>query len=141
MNKKLNVLLVEDNPADARLVKEALKDCNIPVEMRQVEDGEEALNYINQNGNYSQTTSPDLIILDLNMPRKDGHGFLEEAREVLEQKDVPIVLLTASDRETDIQRALDTRMHYYMCKPVNAQKLQSVINAINELWSPEEASV
>ncbi|MBY0358902.1 MAG: response regulator [Candidatus Obscuribacterales bacterium] len=135
MNKNLKVLLVEDNAADARLVKEALADCRIPVEMRQVENGEEALKYVNREGPYNEAPTPDLIVLDLNMPKKDGHGFLEEAKDVLDELDIPIVLLTVSDRDSDIKRALDTKMNFYLNKPVDASKLKAVLCAINDLWS------
>lgn len=135
MNKNLKVLLVEDNAADARLVKEALADCRIPVEMRQVENGEEALKYVNREAPYNEAPTPDLIVLDLNMPKKDGHEFLEEAKDVLDEMDIPIVLLTVSDRDSDIKRALDTKMNFYLNKPVDANKLKAVLCAINDLWS------
>lgn len=139
MNKKLNVLLVEDHAADRRLVEEAIADCHIDVDLQAVSDGEHAINYIKKNGEYAKASRPDLIILDLNMPRKGGHEFLEEVHTVLKADDIPVVLLTVSDDQNDIQRALDSHMNYYMAKPVNGVKLQQVLSVINELWTADHS--
>ena len=136
MSNALNVLLVEDHAADARLVEEALADCNVEVSLASVKDGEEAINYIRQTGAYKKAKRPDLIILDLNMPRMDGHEFLEEMHVYLHDEDIPVILLTVSDNPQDLNRALNTRMNYFLSKPVNAEKLQQILSAVKELWAP-----
>lgn len=141
MRQELKVLLVEDNPADARLVKEALIDCQIAVDMQEVCDGEEAFKYVSRLGKYDKASRPDLIILDLNMPKKNGHEFLNDSKRILDEEDIPVILLTASDREPDIQKALDKKMNFYLCKPVNAHKLKTVLCAIGELWSTDAVAV
>ena len=134
MNKQMQILLVEDRQADARLVEEALLDCNVPVQVRRVSDGEEAAEYLKRNARSECEQSIDLIILDLNMPKKDGHEFLIEMKEYLDKKEIPVILLTASDRQDDLDRAMNQRLNFYMNKPVNADKLQRIIGAVNDLW-------
>jgi CheY-like chemotaxis protein len=136
MTNSLKVLLVEDHEADARLVEEALADCNVDVHLESVNDGEEAIKYIKQSGKYENKQRPDLIILDLNMPRKDGHEFLEEMHMFLKDEEIPVILLTVSDSPEDIKRAMNTRMNFFLSKPVNVGKLQQVLKAVSELWSP-----
>lgn len=137
MNKTLKVLLVEDHEADQRLVEEALRDCNVDVELKALCDGEQAVKYIKKVGAHKKAESPDLIILDLNMPRKDGHEFLDEVHELLKAEEIPVILLTVSDNPEDLRRALDRRMNFYLSKPVNAEKLQEVLAAVSMLWSTE----
>lgn len=137
MNKRLKVLLVEDHAADRRLVEEAIADCQIPVDLQSVKDGEEAIDYVKRKGAFKKASRPDLIILDLNMPRKDGHEFLEEVHSVLKADDIPVVLLTVSENPQDIHRALDSHMNYYLSKPVDGVKLQEVLSVIGELWATE----
>ncbi len=135
MSKTLNILLVEDHEADRRLVKEALADCQIQLALHELSDGEQAIKYMKKQGRYKDAQKPDLIILDLNMPRKDGHEFLEEVNSILKEDEIPVVLLTVSDNPQDIGRALNTHMHYYLSKPVNGAKLKHVLSIINELWA------
>ncbi len=136
MTNSLKVLLVEDHDADRRLVEEALADCHIEVELDHVGDGEEAMKYVKQEGQYKVAQRPDLIILDLNMPRMDGHQFLDEMHKVLKEQEIPVVLLTVSDSPQDIGKALNTRMNFFLSKPVNGTKLQQVLTAVKELWVP-----
>lgn len=136
MSNTLKVLLVEDHEADRRLVEEALADCHIQVELESVSDGEKAMKYVKRTGAYKKAERPDLIILDLNMPRMDGHEFLEEMHHYLREEEIPVVLLTVSDDQKDVNRALDTHMNFFLSKPVDAQKLKQVLGAINELWMP-----
>lgn len=136
MNRRLRVLLVEDHEADRRLVEEALSDCHIQVDLDCAADGVEAIKYVRTISERSAAEKPDLIILDLNMPRKGGHEFLEEMHEFLKEEEIPVVLLTVSDTPEDINRAMDKRMNFFLSKPVNANKLHQVLTAINELWAP-----
>ncbi len=134
MNKQMEILLVEDHLADARLVEEALNDCNVPIALQRVRDGVEAVEFLRRQGTQDCANKPDLIILDLNMPRKDGHEFLSEMKEYLDKCEIPVVLLTVSDRAEDLERAMAKKLNFYMNKPVNADKLQRIIGAVNELW-------
>lgn len=136
-SRTLNVLLVEDHEADRRLVEEALADCHIPVNLQSVKDGDQAIKYIRKAGSYKKAQRPDLIILDLNMPRMDGHEFLEEAQDVLKAEEIPVVLLTVSDSPHDLSRAMDRHMNYYLNKPVDTEKLKQILTAVSELWQPE----
>lgn len=134
MNKEMQILLIEDHQADARLVQEALIDCNVPVSLRCVRDGAEAIEYLNCSTETEKATVPDLIILDLNMPRKDGHEFLTEMKGFLDEREIPVILLTVSDRQEDADRAMEKKLNFYMNKPVNPEKLQKIIAAVNNLW-------
>lgn len=135
MLKVLNILLVEDHDADARLVEEALFDCHITVNLKRVADGEQAIKFLQQKDEFQKELQPDLIILDLNMPRKDGHEFLEEMKDFLKVKEIPVILLTVSDGRGDHDRALRSHLNFFLSKPVNAEKLHNVLEAINDLWA------
>lgn len=134
--KKLNVLLVEDHEADRRLVEEALEDCQVKVDLSCLTDGEQAIQYIQGQGNFKGARRPDLIILDLNMPLKDGHQFLDEVHHILKEEEIPVVLLSVSDDPADIGKAMDKRMNYFMSKPVNAGRLDKILHAVSHLWMP-----
>ncbi|MBY0550494.1 MAG: response regulator [Candidatus Obscuribacterales bacterium] len=134
MNKQMQILLVEDHLADARLVEEALVDCNAPIALQRVKDGVEAVEFLRCQGTQDCAKKPDLIILDLNMPRKDGHEFLSEMKEYLDECEIPVVLLTVSDRAEDLERAMNKKLNFYLNKPVNADKLRRIVGAVNELW-------
>lgn len=133
--KVLKILLVEDHEADVRLVEEALFDCHIMVNLKTVSDGEQAIKFLKRQDEYQKEEQPDLIILDLNMPRKDGHEFLDEMKVFLKEKEIPVVLLTVSDERNDHERALRTHLTFFLSKPVNAEKLYDVLEAINDLWA------
>lgn len=134
MNKQMQILLVEDHLPDARLVEEALNDCNVPIALQRVRDGVEAVDFLRRQGTQDCANKTDLIILDMNMPRKDGHEFLSEMKDYLDKCEIPVVLLTVSDRAEDLERAMAKKLNFYMNKPVNADKLQRIIGAVNELW-------
>lgn len=106
MNNRLRVLLVEDHEADRRLVEEALEDCQVKVELSMVTDGEQAIEYIKRKGAFEHAARPDMIILDLNMPLKDGHQVLDEVHTILKAEEIPVVLLSVSDDPKDISRAM-----------------------------------
>src|SRR5262245_8374059 len=103
MNRDVQILLVEDNPADARLIAELLKEGRLPHQLQHVTDGVEAVDYLRQHGNYPQARKPDLILLDLNLPRKDGRELLAEIKGDDKLKRIPVVVLTTSQAEDDIQ--------------------------------------
>lgn len=134
MTFTMEILLVEDSHADVRLTKEALKDAGSDAHLTCVPDGEEAMAYLRQQGCYMQAKRPDVILLDLNMPKKNGHEVLQEIKAEPTFYDIPIIVLTVSQEEEDILKALETRMNYYLSKPVSPDRLLAVLNMVNELW-------
>ncbi len=134
MERPLNILLVEDTPSDIRLAQEALKDTEIHHELTILNDGEAAIDHLLKCVSDS-SKQPDLILLDLNMPRKNGHEVLEEIKKVPELASIPVILLTVSQDEQDILKALHLKMNYYLSKPVTAEKLSVLLKAIQELWT------
>ncbi len=133
MNECINILLVEDTPSDVRLTQEALKRSGLTYEMEVVNDGVEAMDYLLQLKTSSDKQLPDIILLDLNMPRKNGHEVLAEIKNDPELKPIPVVLLTVSERDDDVMEALRLKMNYYIAKPVTSQKLSVIIKSIHEL--------
>jgi CheY-like chemotaxis protein len=137
-NKKLFViLLVEDNPGDVRLIKEALKGSKWISEIRVVSDGVEASDFLFKRENYKNVQAPDLIILDINLPKKDGMELLTEIREDDKLKDIPVVMLTSSKAEEDILKTYKLHANRYITKPVDfdnfIQKVQSIEDLIKNL--------
>ena len=131
MKKTLQILLVEDSKADIRLTQEALKDINIEYNLEIVFDGEEAMQYLN---NAKNKLLPDVILLDLNLPRKNGHEVLEDIKNDAVLEKIPVIVLTVSQDEEDVLKALDLKMNYYINKPVNSNRLGAVLQMISELW-------
>ena len=135
MGKKIEILLVEDTPSDIRLTEEALKRSDLVYNLEVVNDGEQAMSYLNKakEGN----SLPEIILLDLNMPKKSGHEVLEDITRDSELKKIPIVVLTVSQRDEDVMEALRLKMNYYLAKPVTSQKLSALLKAIKDLESDE----
>ncbi len=134
MHKPLEILLVEDSPADIRLTEEALKDTDLEYKLSIVNDGEEAMAFLKQHGG-ENTEPPDVILLDLNMPKKTGHEVLSEIKGDPRMDEIPIVVLTVSQDEEDVLKALDLRMNYYLNKPVTAGRLGALLKSITTLWN------
>jgi DNA-binding response OmpR family regulator len=130
----INILLVEDNPADARLIREVFKDTKIKNELYVVKDGVDAMALLNQEDEYANFPRPDVILLDLNLPRKDGREVLKELKEDDALKSVPIVVLTTSSAEEDIIRTYNNHANCYITKPVDFDQFLKVINAIEDFW-------
>ncbi len=133
-NKIIEILLVEDNPGDVRLTKEALKEGSVPSNMNVVMDGAEAILYLQKEGKYEDSPRPDLILLDLNLPKKDGREVLSTIKNDSSLKRIPVVVLTTSNAETDILKAYDLHANCYITKPVDFNKFIDVINAIEQFW-------
>jgi CheY-like chemotaxis protein len=131
----VEILLVEDSPGDIALTEEALKESGLQNTLTIVTDGEQAIEYLNKRGKYKDAGSPDLILLDLNMPKKSGHEVLEVIKDNPKLEEIPVVVLTVSEAEEDIARALGLKMNYYLNKPVNVQKLAPILTTIIELWN------
>ena len=128
------ILLVEDSPADVRLTREALKDAKVVNTLQVVPDGIEAMAYLHREGSKAQAPRPDLILLDLNLPRKDGREVLAEIKQDDALKRIPVVILTTSKAEEDIIRSYNLRANAYVTKPVGLQEFLRVIRALEEFW-------
>ncbi len=130
----IEILLVEDNPGDARLAIEALKDGRVCNNLHHVKDGVEAMAFMRREGAYASAPRPDLILLDLNLPRKDGREVLSEIKEDLELRLVPVVVMTTSAAERDLSRSYDLHANAYIVKPMDLDQFIEVVQAIEEFW-------
>ena len=131
--RPFEILLVEDNPGDVRLTREALKD-SAAINLHVVQDGEKALAFLRQVGQYAEAPRPDLILLDLNLPRKNGREVLAEIKEDPSLKRIPIVILTTSQAEEDVLRMYDLHANCYVTKPVDLDQFIKVVQTIEEFW-------
>jgi CheY-like chemotaxis protein len=129
-----NILLVEDNPGDVRLMKEALKDGSVEKHLSVVENGEEAIEFLRRRGRYSDAPVPDLIFLDLNLPKKDGREVLAEIKQDEDLRKIPIIVLTTSEAERDVVRVYDLHANCYVRKPVDLDRFMSVVKACETFW-------
>lgn len=134
MTKVIQILLVEDSPEDIELTLEALEGSKLANNLDIVNDGVEALAYLRHQGKYASSPRPSLILLDLNMPKKDGREVLEEIKNDDDLKDIPVVILTTSKDEEDIARAYKSHANCYITKPVDIVQFQKVVLAIEQFW-------
>lgn len=125
---------MEDNPGDVRLTKEALGESKVRNRISVVPDGEEAMAFLRQEGKYKDAPRPDLILLDLNMPRKDGREVLADVKRNPDFKKIPVVILTSSSAEQDIVQSYDLHANAYVTKPVGFEKFISVVRQIEDFW-------
>ena len=130
----IEILLVEDNPGDVRLTREALKEAKVYNNMSVVGDGVEAMAFLHKEGKYADEARPDLILLDLNLPKKDGRDVLAEIKESPDLKLIPVVILTTSVDEQDIFRTYDLHANCYINKPVDLEQFIEVAKAIENFW-------
>ncbi|MCL4137252.1 UNVERIFIED_CONTAM: hypothetical protein GTU68_064817 [Idotea baltica] len=132
----MNILLVEDNPGDVRLTKEALKEGDLypNIQLHVVSDGEEAISYLMKKGKYENAEIPDIIFLDLNLPRKDGREVLAEIKTDPNLMMIPVVVLTTSEAEQDIQKSYQLHANCYITKPVDINQFIDVIKSIENFW-------
>jgi two-component system, chemotaxis family, response regulator Rcp1 len=128
------ILLVEDNKADIRLVQEALKNSSINYQMVTVRDGVAAMAYLHQEGEYADALRPDLIILDLNLPKKDGREVLSEIKTNPQYKRIPVIVLTTSKNEDDIHQSYDLNANCFITKSRNLSQLFTIVKRIEEFW-------
>ncbi len=126
----IEILLVEDNPGDVRLSSEALKESNLIYDLNVVLDGTEAMDFLRRVENYAHVPRPDVIILDLNLPGKNGLEVLEDIRSDQELKEIPIIILTSSENDLDVLMAYKKQANAYLVKPANLNLFNEVINAI-----------
>lgn len=134
-DRPIDILLVEDNPGDARLILESLKEDKMSNRLDVVEDGVEALGFLRQKGEYAEAPRPDLILLDLNLPKKGGDEVLAEIKGDKELRTIPVVILTSSKAEEDVLKAYDLNANCYITKPISLDQFVKVVKSIKEFWS------
>jgi len=132
--KPIDILLVEDNPGDARLAKEALKESKLSNNLYHVEDGAEAMAFLRAEGKYADTPRPDLILLDLNLPKKDGREVLADIKADEDLRRIPTVILTISSDEEDILKTYDLHANCYITKPIDLNQFVKVVKSIEDFW-------
>jgi two-component system, chemotaxis family, response regulator Rcp1 len=133
-NYQVEILLVEDNPGDVRLMKETLRDGKIANQLTVVEDGVEAMLYLRKEGKYCSAPRPDLILLDLSLPRKNGQEVLTEIKQDAELKRIPVCVVTSSAAEKDILAAYNNYVNCYLTKPVGLQEFMDVMRSVENFW-------
>ena len=133
-HRPIEILLVEDNPGDVRLTKEAMKEGKVLNHISVVTDGVEAMDFLRKSGKYLLVPRPDLILLDLNLPRKDGREVLAEIKQDPQLKRIPVVILTTSQAEQDIIKTYELYANCYICKPVDLDQFLNVARLIEDFW-------
>ena len=132
--RTVHILLVEDNTGDIRLTREALKEAKVRNRLDAVMDGEEAMAYLRKRGEYARATKPDVIMLDLNLPKKDGLEILKEIKEDPNLRRIPVVVVTTSKAEQDIVKCYDLHANCYVTKPVDLAQFLEVVRSIEDFW-------
>ena len=130
----IHVLLVEDSPGDVRLTQEAFRDANASIRLHVANDGVEAMAFLRFEGQYADAPRPDLILLDLNLPKMDGREVLARIKADAALKTIPTVILTTSDSEADIVRSYQLQANCYLSKPVQLDAFESLVRSINDFW-------
>jgi CheY-like chemotaxis protein len=134
IDRPVEILLVEDNPGDVRLTIEALRESNVRNTLSVARDGVEALAFLRRTGKFSNAVRPDLVLLDLNLPRMDGREVLREIKSDPELRTIPVVVLTTSRAEDDIQRSYELQANCYIAKPVDLDQFIAVVKSIEDFW-------
>jgi len=132
--RPIEILLVEDNPGDVRLTREALKEGKVRNNMYVATDGEEALAFLRRQGRHAEAARPDLILLDLNLPKKGGREVLEEIKDDPDLKRIPVVVLTISKAEQDVLKSYNLHANCYITKPVDLDQFIEVVKSIEDFW-------
>ena len=133
-NRFHKVLLIEDNPGDVRLTQEAFKEIGSDVVLEVVMDGVEALRFLYREGEYAHKEKPDLILLDLNIPKRDGREVLQQIKNDSELEDIPVIILTTSNAEKDILKCYELKANCYLNKPLDFNKFFEIIQKIKNFW-------
>lgn len=132
--RPVEILLVEDSPGDVKLTEEALRDANVPNHLHVARDGEEAMRFLRRQPPFEASPRPDLILLDLNMPRKDGREVLAEIKADPDLRRIPVIILTTSQSEDDVAEAYNLAANCYVAKPVDLDQFLDVVRAIDDFW-------
>ena len=130
----INIFLAEDNPADVLLTVEALRESNVSHDLNVVNNGADALDYVKRQGKYADSLRPDIILLDINIPKKDGFEVLKEIKEDPNLKRIPVIILTTSSSKQDISRAYDLHANCYIVKPIELDDFFTIIKKIEDFW-------
>ncbi len=130
----IEILLIEDNPGDVRLTQEALREAKVINNLAVVSDGVAALEYLRRKGPYANAVRPDVILLDLNLPRKDGREVLAEIKGDPELKRIPVVVITSSSSEEDVLRSYNLHANCYISKPVDLEQFMAVVKSVEDFW-------
>lgn len=133
-SEPVEILLAEDNPGDVKLTQKALDQGKILNNLHVVNDGVEAMAFLRQEGEYADESRPDLVLLDLNMPRKDGREVLRDIKEDENLRRIPVVVLTSSDAEEDIVQSYDLHANAYLTKPVDFDGFLDIVSSIEDFW-------
>jgi CheY-like chemotaxis protein len=128
------ILLVEDNPGDARLAHEALQEGSIPTDVHFASDGNQALDFLRRTGSFANVPRPDLVLLDLNMPRKDGREVLAEMKGDPDLRRIPVVVLTTSEAERDVLQSYNLHANGYVVKPLDLDQFFRIVALIKDFW-------
>jgi len=134
VSRPIEILLVEDSPGDVRLTKEALREGKVLNTLHVAEDGVQAMEFLRREGKFAQTPRPDVILLDLNLPRKDGREVLAEIKSDENLKRIPVVILTISQAEEDILKTYNLGANCYINKPVDLEQFTKVVKSIDNFW-------
>jgi CheY-like chemotaxis protein len=134
LGRAADFLLVEDNPGDVRLTQEALRSHKVQNNLHVVGDGEEAMAFLRKEGKYANAPRPDIILLDLNLPRKDGREVLADIKSDPNLKTIPVVVITSSEAEQDVIKSYNLNANCYVTKPVNLDQFIKVVQSINDFW-------
>ena len=133
-SRPIEILLVEDNPGDVVLTRRALTDARVANRLSVVHDGEAAVDFLRRVGAHADAPRPDLVLLDLNLPRKGGHEVLAEVKQDPDLRRIPIVVLTTSDADADVQSAYDRYVNSYVTKPIDMEDFLRVVRSFEEFW-------
>lgn len=134
MMRPIEILIVEDNPVDVLMTREALKRGRILNQLSVAEDGEQAMDFLLRSGQYSEAPRPDLILLDLNLPKKDGREILAEIKNHPDLRSIPVVVLTTSQAEEDVLRSYDCGANCFIVKPVDLEQFSATIRSLEDFW-------
>lgn len=132
--RSLRILLVEDNPGDAQLIVEAFKECGMPHTIDRVDDGQKAVDFLSRTGEYLQAHVPQLVLLDWNLPKKDGRQVLMAIKNDPKVRKIPVIVMTSSAREEDILQAYDNHANCYIRKPVDLDDFLKLVKKVEEFW-------
>lgn len=132
--KPIHILLVEDNEGDILLTREAFDDAKILVTLSVVKDGVEAIDFVNKQGKYTAVEQPDLLLLDVNLPKKNGHEVLKYIKDKDDIKHIPVIMLTTSSSEKDINQSYNNYVNCYITKPVDVNDFMEVVSTIENFW-------
>ena len=132
--KSVNILLIEDNPGDVFLIEKALRDCKFNNGLYVARDGEEAIDFLRKRGKFEDAVDPDLILLDLNLPKKDGREVLEEIKKDKKLHKTPVIIMTSSSAEEDVAKAYNLNANCYIKKPIDLKQFVNIVKAIDTFW-------